>query len=97
MVVWHGNPTLYEATDLNKIQKKSQRVDEYKNNWALSHGYPILRIWEKDINEKPSEVMKKLEDVFYLKTGEKKKIYRKDINTTPRKRVNNKLKKPIKK
>jgi very-short-patch-repair endonuclease len=36
------------------------RVDEYKNRWALAHGIPILRIWEKDINERPAQVLETL-------------------------------------
>jgi hypothetical protein len=32
---WHGNPDKYEKDDLKKHQIRAQRVDEYKNKWAL--------------------------------------------------------------
>ena len=81
---YHSNPLLYEDKDLNRMQRKNKKVDEYKNTWALTHGFPILRIWENDIRHNPSKVMKLLEETFY-KAGEKQKIYRKDVNVTPRK------------
>ena len=42
------------------MHKHNMRVDEYKNRWALAHGIPILRIWEKDINEHPTQVLEAL-------------------------------------
>lgn len=63
---WHGDSRLYEEKDLNRTQKRAQRIDEYKNHWALSHGYTLLRIWEKDIREKPKEVLKELKQVLYI-------------------------------
>ena len=50
---WHGNPDKYEKDELKKHQIRVQRVDEYKNKWALLHGIPILRIWESDIRKNP--------------------------------------------
>lgn len=48
--------------EMSPMQKKNTRVDEHKNQWALSHGIPILRIWEHDINKNPSMVMKLLKE-----------------------------------
>ena len=48
------------------MQKHNRRVDEYKNNWALAHGIPIMRIWEKDIRETPDKVMKELKARLYI-------------------------------
>lgn len=59
---YHSDPRLYEEKDLNKMQKRNKKVDEYKNKWALMHGIPILRIWEKDIREDPKGVMKMLKE-----------------------------------
>ena len=59
---YHSDPRIIEGKELNPMQKKNKRVDELKNKWAISHGIPILRIWEKDINEAPSEVMKMLKE-----------------------------------
>lgn len=59
---WHGNPDKYEKDELKKHQIRAQRVDEYKNKWALLHGIPILRIWESDIRKNPKKVMKILKE-----------------------------------
>lgn len=59
---YHSDPRVIEGRELNPMQKKNKRVDELKNKWAFSHGIPILRIWEKDINENPSAVMKLLKE-----------------------------------
>jgi very-short-patch-repair endonuclease len=42
------------------MHKHNIRVDEYKNKWAIAHGIPILRIWEKDINDVPAKVLEAL-------------------------------------
>lgn len=67
---WHGDPRLYEQKDLNNVQLKTQKIDEYKKKWALSHGIPIYYVWEKDIKENPDKVMSFLKSVLYI---EKKK------------------------
>lgn len=59
---WHGNPDKYQEDELKGHQKRAQRVDEYKNKWALLHGIPLLRIWESDIRKNPSKVMKVLKE-----------------------------------
>lgn len=48
------------------MQKHNRRVDEYKNKWALAHGIPIMRIWEKDIREAPDKVLKELKERLYI-------------------------------
>lgn len=54
------------------MQKHNKRVDEYKNKWALEHGIPIMRIWEKDIREAPEKVMKDLKKRLHIE--EEKRI-----------------------
>lgn len=71
---WHGDPRLYEEKDLNKVQKRAQKVDEYKEKWALAHGIPIYYIWEKDINEKPKSVMDYLRNILNIEQERKIKI-----------------------
>lgn len=68
---YHSDPRLYEEKDLNKMQKRNKKVDEYKNKWALMHGIPVLRIWEKDIREDQKGVMKMLKERLNI---EKEKI-----------------------
>ena len=63
---YHGDPRLYEESSLSKMQKRNKRIDEYKDKWALSHGIPIMRIWEKDIRENPKSVMKALKERLYI-------------------------------
>ena len=55
---YHSDPRLVDEGKMNPMQKRNKRVDEYKDKWALSHGIPIMRIWEKDIRENPKSVMK---------------------------------------
>ena len=63
---YHADPRVVSEDKLKPMHKKNIRVDEYKNRWALAHGIPILRIWEKDINEKPGEVLKELKARLYI-------------------------------
>ena len=48
----------------NPMQKHNEYVDEVKDRWALVHGIPIIRIWEHDINDNPTKVMKMLKESF---------------------------------
>lgn len=44
------------------MQKKNERVDKLKDDWAHLHGIPLIRIWEHDINDNPPKVRKLLEE-----------------------------------
>ena len=57
---YHADPRVVKEDKLTPMHKHNIRVDEYKNKWALSHGIPILRIWEKDINDAPAKVLEAL-------------------------------------
>ena len=83
---YHADPRVVSEDKLNPMQKKNRRVDEYKNKWALMHGIPIIRIWEKDINESPSKVMEMLKKRLYLEN--EKQL----INEKKNKRHTNKIK-----
>ncbi len=48
------------------MQKRNKRVDEHKDKWALMHGIPLIRIWEKDIRENPKMVMEELKKRLYI-------------------------------
>lgn len=48
----------------NPMQKHNEYVDKVKDEWALTHGIPILRIWEHDINKNPNKVMKILKEAI---------------------------------
>lgn len=59
-VYFHGKGLVHE--EKNYMQKKSEYADEVKNEWARIHGIPLIRVWEDDINENPSGVMKMLRE-----------------------------------
>ena len=63
---FHSDPRLIKESEMNPMQKHNKRVDEVKNKWALMHGIPLIRIWEKDIREQPSKVLKELKDRLYI-------------------------------
>lgn len=63
---FHSDPRVVKEENMNPMQKRNKRVDEYKNKWALSHGIPIMRIWEKDIRENPNKVMQELKKRLYI-------------------------------
>ena len=65
---YHSDPRVVDENNLNPMQKHNKRIDEYKNAWALSHGIPILRIWEKDIRESPSRVLDELKSILGLQS-----------------------------
>lgn len=44
------------------MQKKNERVDKIKDEWAHLHSIPLIRIWEHDINNNPEKVRKILEE-----------------------------------
>ena len=68
---YHSDPRVVDENKLSPMQKKNKRVDEHKNEWALMHGIPIMRIWEYDIIHNPKMVEKEIEK--YIKSVKKKK------------------------
>jgi very-short-patch-repair endonuclease len=62
---YHSDPRVVNENKLNPMQKHNKRVDEHKNKWALMHGIPLIRIWEKDIREKPNKVLEALKKILY--------------------------------
>lgn len=75
---YHSHPDLVEESKMNPMQKHNKRVDEYKNKWALMHGIPLIRIWEKDIRENPKMVMNELKKRLYIE--EEKKVLKENKN-----------------
>lgn len=59
---FHSYGLIYE--EMNPMQKRNARVDEIKNEWAALHGYPLIRIWEHDINENPQKVLDMLREIL---------------------------------
>ena len=63
---YHSDPRLVKESEMNPMQKHNKRVDEHKDKWALMHGIPLIRIWEKDIRENPNKVIKELRERLYI-------------------------------
>lgn len=59
---FHSNPNVVDENKLNPMQKHNKWVDKIKNEWALMHGLPLLRIWEEDIRKHPKKVEKMLKE-----------------------------------
>ena len=83
---YHSDPRVVKEGKMNPMQKHNKAVDEYKDKWALMHGIPLLRIWEKDIRENPKMVMDELKKRLYI---EDKKV---DVKVNKSKRHVNKIK-----
>lgn len=77
---WHADPRVYEDKNLNRTQRRDRKIDEVKKTWCALHGIKLIYIWEKDINENPSKVMKILKEE--IGEGEKKQ----KINENKKKR-----------
>ena len=75
---FHSDPRLVKEENMNPMQKRNKRVDEYKDKWALMHGIPLIRIWEKDIRENPKMVMDELKKRLYKETEKKTLIEKKN-------------------
>ena len=75
---FHSDPRLVKEDKMNPMQKRNKRVDEYKNKWALEHGIPLVRIWEKDIRENPKEVLRQLKERLYIEDKKKALIENKN-------------------
>ena len=63
---FHSDPRVVNEDKLNPMQKHNKRVDEHKDRWALLHGIPLIRIWEKDIRENPKKVMEELKKRLHI-------------------------------
>ena len=75
---YHSDPRLVKEENMNPMQKHNKRVDEYKDRWALAHGIPIMRIWEKDIRDNPKEVLSELKKRLYIETEKKTLVEKKN-------------------
>ena len=65
---YHSYGKVYE--EMSPMQKRNARVDEIKNAWAGTHGIPLIRIWEHDINNNPEKVKQMLVERLDIRTKE---------------------------
>jgi G:T-mismatch repair DNA endonuclease (very short patch repair protein) len=66
---WHGNPKLYKSSDIllkgssrEMTVEERHKFDKKKNKFAVSKGYSILIIWEKDIKDDIERIKKTIID-----------------------------------
>jgi len=64
---YHCNPNTIHKTPKYEIQEKNIINDKRKNTWCKNHNIPLLRYWEKDINERPEWVISDLKNRLQLK------------------------------
>jgi very-short-patch-repair endonuclease len=55
-VYWHGKGL--SENQMNDMQKKHKRNDEYKNYLAKKNNFKLLRIWEDEIE--PNKVLERI-------------------------------------
>lgn len=68
---WHANPLKYnsETRLINQIQQKTVLKDKQKRGYIKNHyGYPILNLWESDINNEPDKC-RALIELFIKNSG----------------------------
>jgi very-short-patch-repair endonuclease len=63
---WHANQEKYDEEDLNSIQKRNIRVDEYKNTLASGRGYELLRVWESELKNDYERIKKMISNKINL-------------------------------
>lgn len=61
---WHGDKKIYE--ELNSMQKRAIKNDDYKETLAKGLGFNIVRIWESDLKKDYSNVKKRMKILFNL-------------------------------
>lgn len=59
---WHADPRFFSESDqtkrkLNEIQKRKTRIDKKKREFAESHDFLLLTVWEYDINNNNFEIL----------------------------------------
>lgn len=63
---WHGNPLIYNENNrmMNSIQARTILKDKQKRGYIKNHyGYPILYLWESDINKNPEKCKILIEEI----------------------------------
>lgn len=70
---YHSDPRVVTEDNKKKMHVRNKLIDEAKNEWALTHGFPIMRIWEYDIDNNPSKVMSDLKERLGLEKDKVKK------------------------
>ena len=54
----HADPRIFKDSDLSDFQRANRKRDIQKIAWLREHGYEVLEIWEKDLEEHPRRCKK---------------------------------------
>ena len=81
---YHSKGLVYE--DMSPMQKRNNRVDKLKNEWAVLNGYNLIRVWESDINKNATKLMEKLKEILMLEEEKRKKREEKKKRRNPKKK-----------
>lgn len=63
---WHVNPDVYDYKNLTEWQKSAVKRDIRKYEALTKHGYEVLYLWEKDINERPEWCKEQIKEFLGL-------------------------------
>jgi very-short-patch-repair endonuclease len=71
---WHANPLLYEATDMVGIGVLTSASDVWERDKskienAMSRGYNVMIVWEKDWKDHPEEVLNNVKEFWNADIG----------------------------
>ena len=69
---FHADPRVVSEEQMTPMHKRNKRVDGLKDKWALIHGIPLIRIWEKDVKDNPKMVMDELKKRLHVIDNETK-------------------------
>lgn len=59
---FHGDKNIYQ--ELNSMQRRNSRNDEYKNVLAIGLGYKIERVWESDLKKNYNQVKERIKNLL---------------------------------
>lgn len=52
---WHANPALYPEPTAKQRDRRAR--DQQKHGWLRNHGYRVVELWERDIEERGAVVL----------------------------------------
>lgn len=65
---WHGNPSIYDESELNITQRKNIQRDKFKDIYLKNKGWLVLRFFESDILNSVSSCVNQVEKLIPRKS-----------------------------
>ena len=66
---WHGNPNIYNQSNLAKIPQNNMRRDNLQDFQLHEEGWHVIRFWESDIKDNVAHCVDKVENFIKKKQG----------------------------